>query len=267
MASKPPSKVVFVGNIPYDVSEEQLKDIFRQIGPINRFRLVFDKETNKPKGYGFCEYPDVATASAAVRNLNNHDINGRQLRVDFAESDPAQDNNRRQQQSSVQHEEPSLQQNKSDILPPLPQGTMPQPGISVIDAISRTLSTLPPLQLLDIISQLKALVHINPEQAHALLLQSPQLSYAVFQAMLMMNLVEASVLQRVVASTGLPQPSQPSQASNTSYTQSQQNISEQQKAAIYAQVMSLTDAQINTLPADTRNQILLLKQQIAMGVV
>lgn len=57
MSTKTPSKVVFVGNIPYDISEEQLKDIFRQIGPIHRFRLVFDKETNKPKGYGFCEYP------------------------------------------------------------------------------------------------------------------------------------------------------------------------------------------------------------------
>ncbi|KAG5440898.1 hypothetical protein PCK2_000053, partial [Pneumocystis canis] len=197
MASKPPSKVVFVGNIPYDVLEEQLKDIFRQIGPINRFRLVFDKETNKPKGYGFCEYPDIATASAAVRNLNNHDINGRQLRVDFAESDPAQDNNRRQQQSVIQSEEPPVpSQSKQDLLPLLPLGTMPQPGVSAIDAISRTLSMLPPLQLLDIISQLKVLVHINPEQAHALLLQSPQLSYAVFQAMLMMNLVEASVLQK-----------------------------------------------------------------------
>ncbi|EMR10177.1 hypothetical protein PNEG_01451 [Pneumocystis murina B123] len=263
MSTKAPSKVVFVGNIPYDVSEEQLKDIFRQIGPIHRFRLVFDKETNKPKGYGFCEYPDIATASAAVRNLNNHDINGRQLRVDFAESDPAQDNNRRQQQVT-QHEEISSQ-TKSDILPMLPQGTAPPPGVSAVDAISRTLSTLPPLQLLDIISQLKALVHINPEQAHALLLQSPQLSYAVFQAMLMMNLVEANVLHKVIASTGHPQVSPP--VNTVSYTQPQQNTQDLQRAAIYAQVMSLTDAQINTLPYDTRNQILLLKQQIAMGVV
>lgn len=266
MASKPPSKVVFVGNIPYDVSEEQLKDIFRQIGPIHRFRLVFDKETNKPKGYGFCEYPDIATASAAVRNLNNHDINGRQLRVDFAESDPAQDNNRRQQQPTVQHEETVQSQTKPEVLPPLPQGTMPPPGVSAIDAISRTLSTLPPLQLLDIISQLKTLVHINPEQAHALLLQSPQLSYAVFQAMLMMNFVEANVLQKVIASTGHSQVPQPSNTT-TVYNQQQQNIQDPQRAAIYAQVMSLTDAQINALPLDTRNQIILLKQQIAMGVV
>lgn len=37
------------------------------------------------KGYGFCEYHDTATAESAVRNLNNHDLNGRQLRVDFAD--------------------------------------------------------------------------------------------------------------------------------------------------------------------------------------
>jgi len=37
------------------------------------------------KGYGFCEYHDTATAESAVRNLNNHEINGRSIRVDFAD--------------------------------------------------------------------------------------------------------------------------------------------------------------------------------------
>lgn len=41
----------------------------------------------KPKGYGFCEYRDAETALSAMRNLNNYDFNGRQLRVDFAETD------------------------------------------------------------------------------------------------------------------------------------------------------------------------------------
>ncbi|CAI5975149.1 unnamed protein product [Closterium sp. NIES-65] len=49
--------------------------------------LVTDRESGKPKGYGFCEYRDEETAQSARRNLNGYDINGRQLRVDFAESD------------------------------------------------------------------------------------------------------------------------------------------------------------------------------------
>ncbi|PIK50843.1 Cleavage stimulation factor subunit 2 [Apostichopus japonicus] len=48
------------------------------------FRLVYDRDTGKPKGYGFCEYQDEETALSAMRNLNGYDINGRALRVDYA---------------------------------------------------------------------------------------------------------------------------------------------------------------------------------------
>ncbi|CAH0517413.1 unnamed protein product [Peronospora belbahrii] len=76
---------VFVGNIPYDVTEEMLKEIFSEAGSVVNFRLVTDRETGKPKGYGFCEYADGATALSAMRNLNGYEINGRNLRVDFAD--------------------------------------------------------------------------------------------------------------------------------------------------------------------------------------
>lgn len=60
------------------------------------FRLVIDRETGKPKGYGFCEYKDEETALSARRNLHGYDINGRQLRVDFAENDKNNDKSREQ---------------------------------------------------------------------------------------------------------------------------------------------------------------------------
>ena len=51
------------------------------------FRLVYDRESGKPKGYGFCEYEDQETALSAMRNLNGFEFNGRQLRVDSAAAD------------------------------------------------------------------------------------------------------------------------------------------------------------------------------------
>lgn len=45
-----------VGNIPYDKSEEQLAEIFSEVGKVVEFRLIFDNDTGKPKGYGFCEF-------------------------------------------------------------------------------------------------------------------------------------------------------------------------------------------------------------------
>lgn len=92
-----------MGNIPYEATEEKLKDIFSEVGPVISFkyntkiflyltiiiyfllfRLVYDRETGKPKGYGFCEYKDQETALSAMRNLNGHEIGGRTLRVDNA---------------------------------------------------------------------------------------------------------------------------------------------------------------------------------------
>lgn len=87
MASSQQHRCVFVGNIPYDATEEQLIQICEEVGPVVSFRLVIDRETGKPKGYGFCEYKDEETALSARRNLQGYEINGRQLRVDFAEND------------------------------------------------------------------------------------------------------------------------------------------------------------------------------------
>ena len=50
-------------------------------------RLVYDRETGKPKGYGFCEYQDQETALSAMRNLNGREFSGRALRVDNAASE------------------------------------------------------------------------------------------------------------------------------------------------------------------------------------
>ena len=55
------------------------------------FRLVYDRETGKPKGYGFCEYQDIETAQSALRNLNNTDFNGRPLRVGVAAGESNKD--------------------------------------------------------------------------------------------------------------------------------------------------------------------------------
>eukprot|EP00344_Euplotes_crassus_P011803 CAMPEP_0197009630 /NCGR_PEP_ID=MMETSP1380-20130617/50904_1 /TAXON_ID=5936 /ORGANISM="Euplotes crassus, Strain CT5" /LENGTH=195 /DNA_ID=CAMNT_0042431015 /DNA_START=16 /DNA_END=603 /DNA_ORIENTATION=+ len=78
------SRTVFVGNIPYDADDNQIKALLKLVGPFHTFRLKHDKESEKPKGYGFCEYKDMDIASSALRNLNQYELNGRQLRVDFA---------------------------------------------------------------------------------------------------------------------------------------------------------------------------------------
>ena len=63
-----------------------------------KIRLVLDRETGKPKGYGFCEFRDEETALSARRNLQGYEINGRQLRVDFAENEKGGGGDRNREQ-------------------------------------------------------------------------------------------------------------------------------------------------------------------------
>lgn len=136
--------------------------------------LVFDRDTGKPKGYGFCEFEDAETAASAVRNLNDADVGGRKLRIDYADVDPLFEG-RTTNQGQVEGEQlkrppgprpqfgdrappPHMQQMQGQgaALPPnLPPGQTLPPGADASDAISQTLAALPPGKLLDIMSQMK----------------------------------------------------------------------------------------------------------------
>ena len=145
----------------------------------------------------------VATDSAAsaVRNLNDHEIMGRKLRVDFSNepgSSGGGDDN------ANTHHDQSHGPNQNGYsggganLPPLPPGKDLPPGASATDEISRILRTLPATQLLDILQQLKNLSVSDPPRATELLTQAPQLAYAVFQALLLMDLVSPEAISSVV---------------------------------------------------------------------
>jgi cleavage stimulation factor subunit 2 len=93
-------------------------------------------------------------------------------------------------------------------LPPLPPGKELPPGVTFQDAVSRTLQTLPPAQLLDILASMKSLAVTDPARATELLTQAPQLSYAIFQALLLMGLVSPESIHSVVDGNVAPAPSQ-----------------------------------------------------------
>jgi len=80
-------RTVFIGNISWESTEDQLRAHCSAAGRVTHIRLVTDPQTGKAKGYAFCEFIDGPTAANAVRHLNGADFNGRPLRVDF--SDPA----------------------------------------------------------------------------------------------------------------------------------------------------------------------------------
>ncbi|KAL9130328.1 MAG: hypothetical protein Q9217_001467 [Psora testacea] len=217
MGDNKAGRVIFIGNIPYGLTEEQIVHTFSTVGHVLNFRLVYDQDTGRPKGFGFCEFADTDSAASAVRNLNGYEIMGRELRVDFShvggkdpDATPA-NYNTQQQQPPPQMPPNGYQPPQPGALPPLPPGVDLPAGLTCPDAISKTLSTLAPAQLLDILSQMKGLVMGDPAKAIELLKQAPQLAYAVFQALLLMGLVDTSVLASVVEAGSQPAQPQPQQ--------------------------------------------------------
>jgi cleavage stimulation factor subunit 2 len=77
--SGPKMHSVFVGNLTFHTTEEQLRDVFNTVGPTCAIRIVTDKETGRPKGYAFIQYEDPALALSAIRNLNGVELNHKKV--------------------------------------------------------------------------------------------------------------------------------------------------------------------------------------------
>jgi cleavage stimulation factor subunit 2 len=281
-----------------------------RVGQVLNFRLVYDKETGRPKGFGFAEFADADAAASAVRNLNDYEVMGRKLRVDWSNDNGAGDN---APPTTYNVSAPGMPMNgisepaavpQSTALPPIPPGADLPPNLTCADAISRTLNTLPPPQLLDILSQMKGLVMSDPGKATELLRQAPQLAYAIFQALLQLGLVDHTALGALIEQPAavppmappqvhapapqvptpqpprppqnysayppapVPTPQQPPQQAPSLYAQPQQHAPppmDPQQQAAYAQILAMTPLQIEQLPPDAKAQILQIRQMLMAG--
>ena len=75
---------IYVGNLPYSIDRDQLREIFAAYGEVTAARIVNDRETGRSKGFGFVEMADNAQAQAAIEALNGSDIGGRKAVVNEA---------------------------------------------------------------------------------------------------------------------------------------------------------------------------------------
>ena len=75
---------LFVGNLPYDATEAELRDFFSQIGPLATVIIPVDRETGKRRGFAFVEFSDPAKAAEAGRRLNNQPFRGRNVTINEA---------------------------------------------------------------------------------------------------------------------------------------------------------------------------------------
>jgi len=77
-------KKIYVGNLPFSATESEVRELFERHGEVNSVSLINDRETGRPRGFGFVEM-DEAGAEAAISQLDGRDFGGRSLRVNEAQ--------------------------------------------------------------------------------------------------------------------------------------------------------------------------------------
>lgn len=75
---------IYVGNLPYNITEADLRDAFSQYGEVSQVTLITDKFTGQSKGFGFVEMARNADADAAIKGLNETNFKGRNIKVNQA---------------------------------------------------------------------------------------------------------------------------------------------------------------------------------------
>jgi RNA recognition motif-containing protein len=80
------SKKIYVGNLPFSSTEQELKDVFGRHGVVQSVSVVTDRGTGRPRGFAFVEMEESAAADAAILALDGSDLGGRGIKVGEAKN-------------------------------------------------------------------------------------------------------------------------------------------------------------------------------------
>ncbi|HCC47765.1 MAG TPA: RNA-binding protein [Elusimicrobia bacterium] len=78
------SKRIYVGGLPFNTTEEEMKTLFATYGEVSSAKLITDRESGQSRGFGFIEMPNDAEAATAMEKLNGTDFGGRKLTINEA---------------------------------------------------------------------------------------------------------------------------------------------------------------------------------------
>lgn len=186
---------IFVGNLDFNTTEEQLHQIFSDIGRLVRVRMVTDQDTGKPRGFAFVEFEDPQAALSAIRNMNDYELNGRRIRVNFSNSSHLEalagklgmDLPNSQNPSHAQHTHQIQQQS---ILNAGAHVQTPAHGAGGTLAVADSLKSMSKGELYDVVAKLKEIADRDPEEARRILTSHPQLPEAILFAMSKLEMVQ-----------------------------------------------------------------------------
>ncbi|EJW03010.1 hypothetical protein EDEG_02592 [Edhazardia aedis USNM 41457] len=150
---------VYVGNIDFDITEQELIEKLSSIGRVVNFKMMIDKQTGRSKGYGFCEYETPLIAETAVQKLKVV-LNNRQLKINYADVD----------MSSSRKE--------------IPQVSLPIESLkSVVDEMDKK-------NLKDVVLYLKKMAIEQPKKLRKILEENKSLAVSLFMCLVELKMVD-----------------------------------------------------------------------------
>ncbi len=175
---------IFVGNLAFNTTEEQLHQTFSEIGRVIKVRLVTDVETGKPRGFAFVEFEDPQAALSAIRNMNEYELNGRRLRVNFSNSShlEALAGKLGMDLSQTQRSSGSSGSN----------ATQHAHGAGT-NAVADSLKSMSKGEMYDVVEKMKEIADRDPDEARRLLAGHPQLPEAMLFIMSKLDMVQTSL--------------------------------------------------------------------------
>ncbi|WPK22926.1 hypothetical protein PUMCH_000149 [Australozyma saopauloensis] len=179
--SEDKDRIVYISSLPFDYSEEQVAEIAKSVGPISDLKLIFDSATGRSKGSAYVQYADHETALSAVRNLNNANVGTRYIRCSLASDSDAYD--------------PVPEFSSHSKLPPLPLGIQVHPSQNPQQVIAYLLSTLDLQKASELLKEARTMSLENPQLMKKLLDQYPQLSHALVETSMMINVATSSQIE------------------------------------------------------------------------
>lgn len=226
--------VVSISGLPFDQTEEQVMEIARSVGPVEELRLIFDTMTGKSKGSAYVKYSEHETAASAVRNLNNLMVGTRNIKCSFSSDQFIS--------GSMGDSDPMNQ------IPPLPLGMQIYGNQNPAQVIANALSSLDQTAAYQIIKDARQMSIDNPPLMKRLLEQAPQLSHALVEICLLLNLTNRDLVELCL-------------------NRKQMALDEltDEHAELLRQIYRLTDEETRSLTADKRRIITSIKEEIDNG--
>ncbi|KAJ2744011.1 hypothetical protein GGI20_003311 [Coemansia sp. BCRC 34301] len=273
------SNVVFLGNVGFDTTEEQLKKVLELAGPVLDIRLVFDPMSNRSRGFGFCQFVDSSVASSAIKNLNDTMVDGRNIKIGYAD------------RARVQRYFSNISWTFEHT---------PSTPLGGVERVCKLMEGLDGAQKNEFVAQFRSFAGFNTTKAKEELVRNPGLAHALVCALegsvdpatiarirggmpgggsrglsagyqdsprsLSASLSPATAVNRFSASPSVPQsmlPRQPMSAAPVPPPRyAEPEPMEMDNTEVLKQLLSLTDEQLAQLPEEHRQQIVDLKRQL-----